>query len=125
LKRDMDLVRTILLETERQGDNYLADIDLSIEGKSPGDVGYHVVIMHEAGLIEADIRSYLGGEDDIVVHRLTWAGHEFLDTIRDEEIWRKTKQGAKDAGGFTLDLLREIAKGLIKKQVEKYTGVHI
>ncbi|MCK0551051.1 DUF2513 domain-containing protein [Pseudomonas syringae] len=35
--------------------------------------------------------------------RLTYKGHEFLDTVRDEEIWRRTK-----AGGVGLGLLLEI-----------------
>ena len=49
----------------------------------------------------------------------------FLGAIRDPEIWAKTKKGAAAAGGFTMELLRDLAKGFIKKQVEELTGVKI
>ncbi|MDQ6867300.1 MAG: DUF2513 domain-containing protein [Pseudomonadota bacterium] len=42
--------------------------------------------------------------------------HDFLDSIRDPDLWNKTKKGAKAAGGFTMDLLADLAKGLIKRR---------
>jgi hypothetical protein len=48
--------------------------------------------MAEAGLIEAQnlvtMQKYLW-----LPKRLTWDGHEFLDAIRDPEVWRRTKEG--------------------------------
>ena len=37
----------------------------------------------------------------------------------------ETKEGAEAAGGFTVDLLKDLAKGLVKKQVEEWTGVKL
>lgn len=37
----------------------------------------------------------------------------------------EAKKAAAGAGGFTLDLLEDLAKGLIKKQVEEHTGVKL
>ena len=54
---------------------------------------------------------------------LTWAGHDLLDSVRDPKIWAKTKHGALAAGGFTVDLLKDLAKGFVKKQIEQRTGV--
>jgi hypothetical protein len=56
---------------------------------------------------------------------LSWAGDDFLDSVRDPEIWRQTKEGAKKAGGFTVELLGDLAKGLIKTQIKKHTGVEL
>ena len=56
---------------------------------------------------------------------LTWDGHDFLDSVRDEEIWRRTKEGAKAAGGFTFDIIKDLAKGLIKTQIKKHTDVDL
>lgn len=39
--------------------------------------------------------------------RLTMAGHEYLDTIRDEEVWRRTKEGDRAVGSFSLATLGE------------------
>jgi hypothetical protein len=50
-------------------------------------------------------------------------GREFIDTVRDPEIWSKTKKSIEQMKGFTIDLLKDLAKGFSKKQVEEYTGV--
>lgn len=56
---------------------------------------------------------------------LTWAGHDFIDSVRDPETWAKTKKTAAGAGGFTVDLLKDLAKGLIKKKIEEHTGIKL
>lgn len=57
--------------------------------------------------------------------RLSWTGHEFLDSVRSPEVWARTKAGALAAGGFTVQLLADLAKGFIKKQIEDRTGVKL
>lgn len=57
--------------------------------------------------------------------RLTWEGCDFLDSIRDEQVWRKTKEGVKQAGGFTFELLKSLAKGLLKRKIEDHTGIEL
>ena len=46
-------------------------------------------------------------------------------SVRDDAVWRKTKEGALAAGGFTFELLASLAKGLVKKQIEKHTGIEL
>ncbi|KAA6490837.1 DUF2513 domain-containing protein [Agrobacterium sp. ICMP 7243] len=59
------------------------------------------------------------------VERLTADGAEFLETVRDPKVWQKTKDGAAAAGGFTLDLLKALAKGFLKMQVKDRTGLEL
>ena len=59
----------------------------------------------------------------ITFRRLTWEGHEFLDAVRDPEVWTQTKKGAEEVKAFTFDLLKDLAKDFLKKQLEDYTGV--
>ena len=67
--------------------------------------------------------------DDEIEHwegmNLTWAGHDYLDSIRDDQIWAVAKDGVKQAGGLTFDLLKSLAKGLVKKKIEQHTGVNL
>jgi hypothetical protein len=56
---------------------------------------------------------------------LTWAEHDYIDAVRDPDIWRKGKQGAEAAGGFTIDILRDLAKGFIKTQIKRHRGVDL
>ena len=51
MRRDMDLVRDILLQIEAYPSS-LAPEELIIEGYSDEQVSYHVLIMGEAGLLE-------------------------------------------------------------------------
>jgi DNA-binding transcriptional ArsR family regulator len=97
MKRNMDLVRRILLETE-QSKSVNGWIDLSIEGYSPEVISYHVKILAEADLLEAkdlSTRDGFGWQPK----SLTWKGHEFLDAARNETVWKKTTDLVKDKGG--------------------------
>jgi hypothetical protein len=75
-------------------------------------------------------RSFVIGSYDRVsgtfdIERLSMDGHDFLDSIRDPNVWSKTKNGALAAGGFTVDLLFDLAKGFIRKQIEDGTGIKL
>jgi len=58
-----------------------------------------------------------------VSYRLTWQGHEFLSTIHDPEIWRKTKAGASKVGGLGVEVLWGLAKEYVKAEVRGRLGV--
>ncbi|WP_374545055.1 DUF2513 domain-containing protein [Rhodoblastus sp.] len=129
MKRDMDLIRELLLKLEalpmRPGGVVTISPDaeeIAVAGHDVEQIEYHLSLILEAGLIEQlDVHPMFG----ISFRRLSWQGHDFLDSVRDPRIWEKTKKGAEAAGGFTVDLLKDLAKGFIKKQVEEYTGVKI
>ena len=92
---------------------------LEIDGYSETQIGYHLEIMKEAGLIEAEIM-YLRKKDGPIgiPKRLTWAGHEFLDAAREPGLWEKAKaQLLKVGGSVTLDVMKELLTTLAKKQI--------
>lgn len=127
MKRDMDLVRELLLKLESYPSNYgdvfsftLGDRDMAVEGRTDAEVMYHLELLRDRGLIECPGSQPMTG---ITFSGLTWAGHDFADSVRDSKIWHATKEGAEKAGGWTFDLLIALAKGLIKKKLEDHTGV--
>ncbi|MGL4490415.1 MAG: DUF2513 domain-containing protein [Rhizobiaceae bacterium] len=124
MKRDMDLVRNILLEIESKDDGSNRWIDVDLPNVDQKILHEHLFLMWKSGLIEGNDGSTMSSRE-FMPRRLSWTGHDFLDSIRDPEIWQKTKDGAKAAGGFTAELLGELAKGLIKTQIKKLTGVEI
>lgn len=126
MKRDMDFVRDILLRVEH-------DENLSSDQLMPHDIGWSaednlvdhlIMLIDEVGLISG-IEAHSSSGHSWLNLRLTWQGHEYLDDIRDPDIWRQTKEGVNQVGGFSLDVLRALAKGLVKKNIEKHTGVEI
>lgn len=111
MKRDMDLARKILLQLEevpyRGGAQRVA-----LEGYSDDEVSYHVLLLREAGLVEAlDFSSH----DGVcwVPTRLTWEGHEFLDAARSSKLWEAAKQHLlKTFGVITLEGLKAVLRVL-------------
>ncbi|MOA67102.1 hypothetical protein D3C78_1941230 [compost metagenome] len=60
-----------------------------------------------------------------IIRGLTPAGHDFADSVRDEKIWRRAKEGALAAGGSTIEILVDLAKGLIRKKIGEATGIQL
>jgi hypothetical protein len=119
MRRDMSLVRQLLLLTEEQGKDMNAWIeDTMVEGFTNEQISYHVWLLNDAGLIEAQDLS----DDEGVDFRpkyLTWQGHEFLAAVRERDIWQRTLEIAKQGGTASFSALWDIAKGVAKKKLEK------
>jgi hypothetical protein len=114
MKRDMDLIRKILLAVELIESPRGAG-PLRFDDYDDVDVSYHVMLLHEAGLIRARDDS---GHGDFVWDpiRLTWAGHEFLDAARSETLWNKAKGLVlKSGSGLLFDVLKPLLTELIKE----------
>jgi len=129
MQRDMDLIRELLLKLEalpmRPGEiiNITPDADeIAVPGYDHNQIDYHLTQIRKEGFIdEGGSRPMVG----IGFRCLNPAGHDLLDSVRDPENWAKTKKAAAGAGGFTIALLGDIAKGFIKKQIEEKTGIKL
>jgi hypothetical protein len=109
MKRDMDLCRRILLEVDANpGAVGQVPLQLDIEGRDPQEVSYHVLLLNDAGLIEARNMSNLTSFD-WRPERLTYAGHEFIDKSRKDSVWQKAKGVVLEkTGGLSLDVLKAV-----------------
>ncbi len=83
MKRNMTLIRKILLKVEQNANPNKAII-VSIAGHSDVEVSYHLKLLDQAGLIRALVITGGEGFQQWSVFHLTWQGHDFLDTIRNE-----------------------------------------
>ena len=115
MKRDMDLVREILLKIEEENQ----PLRLGQLLKDPTDAdetaryAYHLGMMSDQGFIKGLHAKVMSGPEDWLELELTWRGQEFLDTLRDPTIWQKSKAIATKAGGGGLQVLLDIGKALI------------
>ncbi len=144
MKRDFDLIREILLYIEENAapaadiggipipfgkisDENLKKRLFYFPYEDRAAVRETLRLLKEAGYIEYKISFFVEDfkEECPLDMRLTWKGHDLLDSIRDEEVWRKSKEGARKAGEFSLDLLKELAKGYMKKKISEQTGVEL
>ena len=113
MKRDMDLVRTILFALA-DSDEPLWSTDLVTDEYSRDIIGYHFLILDEAGLIVANVKA---ADDDpyyiAVASRLTWEGNDFLDAVRDESIWKRVRSTiGKITGGASFEVFKTVASSL-------------
>jgi hypothetical protein len=117
MKRDMDLVREILLKIEEfPFDGRFHDV--TVDGHTAGEINYHVLLLHEAGFIEALDLSSLSGICWKPT-RLTYSGHEFLDAARSDTVWQKAKAWTlKSTGTLTLEGLKLALPHVVKALIE-------
>lgn len=129
LELNKDCVRDILLKCEellqmnddgtmntlQSGDlkEVLPDYDLSV-------IKYSVLKMDEADLINARIIFF---DDSIVgeflIFDITYFGHEFIEQIKDDNNWNKVKDVAKKVGSSSIDILLQIATGVLTNKINK------
>lgn len=96
MKRDMSLIRSLLLKIE---DIYEEDLieNMKLEGYSDNEVIYHLEMMFSSNLIqEFEKNKYISGEVDYRVGGISWNGHDYLELIRNDEIWKKTMIEVKE-----------------------------
>lgn len=96
MKRDMDLVRQVLVVMEKHDEPHHRHA-LHIEGYDDRTVSYHVKLLAGEGFIEAIDASAMSGICWIP-GSLTWDGHEMLDAMRDDTVWRNFKAWLKKEG---------------------------
>lgn len=132
LIRDMDLIRDLMLRIEKgeRSFNIVSEeeavaLGLPTESTLPREeaekLRYHLYLLGDGNFVK--ISEHGGGIS--FVETITWNGQEFLESIRDPVIWAKTKDGIKAGGAFTFDFIKALAKGFIKKQLEKQTGIEL
>lgn len=113
MKRDMDLIRGVLIEVEKLPfDSGFHDI--SVQGYTDEEITYHVRLAHEAGLIEAIDLTTMDGVC-WKPKRLTYEGHEFLDAARSNTVWNKAKETLLSTSGtITLEALKALLPQIVR-----------
>src|ERR1035441_6972425 len=118
MKRDPDLLRNIMLAAEAQpAGKPLFASDLAGLCNVPYELADHVQQLIEARYLSGTTICH-GREvpPNIVINRVTAAGHDFLSAMRDDSIWKKVKAKVMTAAGsWTMALAMECAKLLIKE----------
>jgi Hypothetical protein (DUF2513) len=123
MKRDLDLVRHILFQLEGEGKDsgpsgpsafgWNAFVE---QGHELETIHYHVQLLHDAGLIEAN--EVMPGQ--WWPDRMTWAGHEFLDAARNEDLWQETKRRvAGRVGSAPFVLFHETLIRMSRERLER------
>lgn len=116
MKRDMDLVRQIMLNVEDM------PVGPPIQYRV-GEVEDRVLLAHmemliSAGLVAGKISHSLGARGDvIIISGLTWEGHEWIETVRSDDVWAQVKEILADQGAMTYELTKAVAGQLLRRRL--------
>ena len=118
MKRDMDLIREMLLAIEAHPSGF--GLKIEIPNYTEEQINYHAFLLGEAGLAEvSSITTNYSKSPEAMVKHLTWAGHEFLDSARDNTIWNQAKDKIGMIGGAAIQVWID----LIIEQGKKQLGI--
>lgn len=117
MKFEPDLAREILTRLEDlpyTGGFHLIGVD----GAAPEAVSYHVLLLHEAGLVEAMNLSTVERPEWCAV-RLTHQGHEFIGAASRSDLWGRAQAAVlKASGSVTLEALKIALGELVKRGLQ-------
>lgn len=118
MKRDMDLIRLLLLDVEGE-----TKVDLSKYDEE--QIWGHKKLLIDSGLVKGKLfeepspqvrkKSVVVGED---IQGLTWKGHDFLDSARSETVWKKAKMKlASTVGTASFEVIKALLISLAKSEI--------
>ena len=119
MKRDMELIREILLAIEASDHDPQTWIELDFPNHDPTFVSYQVQLLAQATLIEATDLSDDAGSD-WRPQSVTWTGHEFLDAARNDTVWKKT---LSTIGEKAVSVPFEVLKAALIQGCKTYLGL--
>jgi hypothetical protein len=122
MKRDLDLVRQLLLQIEGLPAGPPAQYRMS-EIEDPVLLA-HFELVIASGLVNGKIsRSQSSRGDVISISGLTWEGHEWIEMVRRQSVWNETKSMLLDRGGaLTYELTKAAASRILRARLEVAEG---
>lgn len=130
MKINYDCMRDILIFLE---DNLLYDDELSPNiisldnlksaqelNYSLQDIAYSSLMLNEAGLINVHISNADNCIIDIYYLSITYEGHQYLEKIRSDKVWTKTKGVLSKIGATSIDIITKVASNIIVEMAKQY-----
>ncbi len=82
------------------------------------EILYHLKLLAEADFIDwhpkfASNQFHHGSSSG-----LTFQGHEFLNTIRGEQVWKKTQNILGQIGSFSIDIMKDVASKTLSEIIK-------
>ena len=123
MKRDMDLIRKILLTTESDIHGFAPQKPMEIDGYTQEEIGYHIHLLGEADLAKVINMTFDQSDSPSAqMLNLTWNGHEFLDSARENTRWNQAKDKISKMGGASIEIWLALLIELGKKQLGLLDG---
>ena len=124
MRLNQDCIRTLLLYIEEnlpyRGSLIINQLDLSPYSKE--ELLYTADKLIEAGYLNSRFAWNMQTSHMIVVESLSYNGHKFLDTIRDDAVWSKTKNILSCFKSVSIEVISETASKVITNLINQQLG---
>lgn len=120
MEMNIDCIRDILsfiVDTQTIDDNLtIVPIQVNdiydgekLKNYSKQEIFYSLTLLKEGGYILCTSSSYSNVVVLFEVIRITYKGHTFYESIREQTVWEQAKSTAKQVGNHTLEFIESIA----------------
>ena len=120
MKLSHDCIRDLMLYLE-QNLSYNDELEinnLQLKDYTTDELMYTTEKLSEADFLICDNSIEIDDEYPIMlVNSITYKGHQFLDSIRDDKIWKNTKKTISKLASASLPIIQEVASSLIKSSL--------
>ena len=116
MKRDLDLMRDLLFEAEDEKLHYVRFVSVLKPSEDEVKRRGHADLLCDVGFFEKISKD---------AYRMTSSGYDYLETIRDENIWKKTKTKISLIGGSTLKIASDIALTIFTEAAKEKLGMNL
>lgn len=134
MKLNNDCIRDVLMfiEKEQKLEENYDSFELTIitpqmlfDGlpkHSKEEIIYSVMMLDQAEIIEAEFICGNNDMGDFYINSLTYEGHEFIEKIKNENVWGKTKAVAKTVGSGSINVIAQIATQVLTTLINQQMG---
>ena len=126
MKLNHDCIRELMIYLEEN----LACVDaidideIELSNFNKEDITYSILKLNEAEYISGKICKTMSGDVSGFVDSITWNGHKFLDTIRDNKVWKETKNILSKVSSASISFTASVASQVLTNLISQYMGLN-
>lgn len=123
-----DCIRDVLFYLEKSPYNepvFFQNLLENLSTYSKEDLSYTCIKLYEADMIKGHFIE-LDGENMPYIHSIsdiTMKGHEFLNDVRSDVVWKKTKGVLSKIGSTSISSIVQVASGVLTAIIKNELGL--
>lgn len=121
MKRDLELIRRILLEVEACDQYPMYSDQFEFDGYDLATVNRHIVLLMDVNYLDAECFPRENEMQLCIINRITMSGYDYLDSIRSNRVWDAVKRGISTvvggAASASLDVIKQYASEVLLKEL--------
>lgn len=126
MKLNYNCVRELLLFSEEYltYSTCIRANDVVFPDFSSDDIVYSAEKLIEAGYLQGSVNTFIGGgQPGITITSISFEGHQFLDNIRDDGVWKDTKKALSKFSSVSLGVINTIATQILTSLINSQLGL--